>query len=64
MNAILAERDEDDEPGLPVFEAETERRPAMAEPTRLAFADAEALDAGEGGDVAELDDLFVELIDE
>jgi hypothetical protein len=63
MNAILEERDDDDDAELPVFEAENEARPAMAEATRIAFGD-EPEAAPADGDVAELDDLFVELIEE
>jgi len=65
MNAILSERDDDEEPALPIFEAENDPQPAVAEATRIVLADEEDdLPLSGGGDVAELDDLFVELIDE
>lgn len=63
VNAVLAEQEaEEDDLELPVFEAQNTRQPGMAEATRIAFGD--EAEAEVSGDVAELDDLFVELIDD
>lgn len=63
VNAVLSEReDAGDGDELPMFEAQNAAQPGMAEATRIALPDEGAPDVA--GDVAELDDLFVELIDE
>ncbi len=63
VNAVLQERDEvEDDLDLPIFEAHNQREPSLAEATRIAFGD--EAEAEVTGEVAELDDLFVELIDE
>jgi len=65
VEAVLAEREPDDEQiidALPIFSAENSAATPLAEQTRIALPD-EAAGAGED-DVAELDDLFVELIED
>lgn len=63
VNAVLQEQEAaEDDLDLPIFEARNQREPALAEATRIAFGEEPELEAAP--EVAELDDLFVELIDE
>ena len=63
VNAVLSEREDAvGEPELPSFEAENTAASAMAEATLIALP--EEGDSQGPGEVADLDDVFVELIEE